>query len=278
MGQHTLYGKLNKLQIDPSLGEITVKSNGVYNAVKYQLDGFSTVIVNNPSKLAEYAGGTIEEITESDLDGATSIKEYAFYRLSSLTAVQIPDGCISIGGDAFEACINLTSVSFPDSLQSLGQRAFYGCTNLANVELPPYLTTTSGSSTFAGCTSITQVTIPGSLKTLPLSMFEGCTSLTTVTFEYGVQNIGQRVFASCPLSHIDLPSSVTSIGSMAFYNSNYSMQYAIIRSVTPPSLPTTSNAFFAPSAYPIYVPAESVDTYKSESGWSAYASRIFAID
>lgn len=235
-------------------------------------------IPSGSNKLAEYAGSTIEEITESDLAGITSIKEYAFYGLPSLTSVQIPNGCISISGAAFEACINLTSVSFPDSLQSLRQRVFYGCTNLANIELPSHLTTASGSDTFARCTSITQVTIPGSLKTLPLSMFEGCTSLTTVTFEYGVQNIGQRVFASCPLSHIDLPSSVTSIGSMAFYNTAYSMQYAIIRSVTPPSLPTTSNAFFAPSAYPIYVPAESVDTYKSASGWSAYASRIFAID
>jgi len=37
------------------------------------------------------------------------------------------------------------------------------------------------------------------------------------------------------------------------------------------------DVFYDTNNCPIYVPAASVDAYKSASGWSAYASRIQAI-
>jgi hypothetical protein len=47
-----------------------------------------------------------------------------------------------------------------------------------------------------------------------------------------------------------------------------------INAVVPPSL---NGYVFLGSSYPIYVPSESVETYKAASGWSDYASRIQAI-
>ena len=49
-----------------------------------------------------------------------------------------------------------------------------------------------------------------------------------------------------------------------------------IEATTPPSLPFGSG-FRNTNNCPIYVPAESVDAYKSATYWSDYASRIQAI-
>jgi hypothetical protein len=50
----------------------------------------------------------------------------------------------------------------------------------------------------------------------------------------------------------------------------------IVNATTPPKL-SNSNAFNNTNDCPIYVPSGSVNTYKSASGWSTYASRIQAI-
>jgi hypothetical protein len=48
-----------------------------------------------------------------------------------------------------------------------------------------------------------------------------------------------------------------------------------VEATAPPSL--GSNPFRYISFEHIYVPSESVDTYKSASGWSTYANRILPI-
>jgi len=49
----------------------------------------------------------------------------------------------------------------------------------------------------------------------------------------------------------------------------------IIESTTPPE--SGGYEFDNTNNCPIYVPSESVETYKAASGWSSYASRIQAI-
>jgi hypothetical protein len=48
-----------------------------------------------------------------------------------------------------------------------------------------------------------------------------------------------------------------------------------VNAITPPTL--GSNAFDSTNNCPIYVPAESVNTYKSATNWSTYADRIQAM-
>ena len=68
-------------------------------------------------------------------------------------------------------------------------------------------------------------------------------------------------------------SCVTTIGERAFYKCS-GLTSITINAVTPPEL--GSDAFYG-STCPIYVPEESVNAYKSASGWSTYKSRIQAI-
>lgn len=89
--------------------------------------------------------------------------------------------------------------------------------------------------------------------------------------------VGYGVFDSCTsLSSVTIGSGVTSIGWSAFANCS-SLTNVIINALTPPPL-TNSNAFNDTNAnLVIYVPAESLEAYKTESSWSGYASRIQAI-
>ena len=103
-------------------------------------------------------------------------------------------------------------------------------------------------------------------------------SITEVTAEmlYWATEIGNSAFYNCrALTSVTIPSSVTSIWDYAFRYCN-SLTSVTVEATTPPTLGT--DVFNNTTAdLVIYVPAGSVDTYKSASGWSAYASRIQAI-
>ena len=101
--------------------------------------------------------------------------------------------------------------------------------------------------------------------------FSGCSSLTSCTIGSGVTSIGSDAFSNCKsLSSIEIPNSVTSIGNYAFLYCS-GLTSITVNAVTPPKL--GGNAFAA-SSCPIYVPADSLNDYKTARGWSTYASRI----
>lgn len=259
MGQHRLYGKLNKLQINPSLGEIAINSNGIYNAVKYHLDGFSTVTVNIPSKLAEYASGTIETITSGDLAGITEIRQSAFNGLTSLRQVALPEGITTINNNAFSNCTGLETINFPASLETIGNNAFAYCSSLSSDVILSDNVTSIGNNAFSS-TAISSIKIGEGITSIPAS---ACNTIQ-----------------SCKT--IDIGSRVTSIGNSAFYYARH-CETIICRATVPPTL--ENQAFGSVGSQTtggcsLYVPSESVDAYKSDSWWTRFISseRIYAIE
>lgn len=192
----------------------------------------------------------------------------------SITAITIPSDVTSIGNYVFESCASLTSVDMPSGLTSIGQCAFFDCRSLANIDIPTGVTTI-GKSAFTQCTSIESVTIPSGVTTINEDTFENCTSLTSITIPSSIRIIGNEAFYSCTsLINIDIPSGIISIGGYAFY-ACFALTSVTVNATTPPLL--GNNAFNNTNNCPIYVPAASVSTYQSASGWSNYASRITAI-
>lgn len=145
----------------------------------------------------------------------------------------------------------LTSAAIKSGVTSIGETAFQYCYSLTSVAIPNSVTSFD-TRAFTNCISIREITIPDSVTSINTSAFYYCSSLSSIT----------------------IPNSVTSIGTSAF---NYctSLSSITVNAATPPTL--GRNAFNNTNNCPIYVPAQSVDAYKSATNWSTYASRIQAI-
>ena len=207
-------------------------------------------------------------------DGVTSIGDYAFAYCKSLTSVTVPDSVTSIGDNAFDGCKNLTSITIPDSVMSIGNNAFAYCSSLTSITVPDSVTRI-GDHAFAFCYSLTSITIPDSVTSIENSTFFYCKSLTSITIPNSVRSIGDSAFNNCTsLRSITLPDSVTSIGDNAFYYC-YCLTSITVKGELPPT--GGRNMFLDTNSAPIYVPAASVEAYKSAQYWNDYADRIQAV-
>lgn len=168
---------------------------------------------------------------------------------SAITSAEIGDCVTDISG-AFQHCSGLTAVSISNNITNING-AFFNCRKLLRIDIPSGVTTI-GYNTFSGCYTLRDVSMPSELTTIDDSAFRYCSGLTS----------------------INIPSVVTSIGSYAFANCN-SLASVTVNATTPPTL--GRQAFYASNNCPIYVPAGSVNAYKTASNWSSLSSRIQAI-
>ena len=205
---------------------------------------------------ATYTGGTTYSAEcDSSTELTTATTKPSGYQYSAMTEAVIGDCNTSIGNNAFNGCSSLTSIVIPNSVTSIGSIAFNNCTGLTSINIPNSVTSI-GQYTFLNCRSLTSIDIPNSVTTIDTQTFSGCRSLTSCTIGSGVTSIGNGVFLNC--------SGLTSI---------------TVNATTPPTLGSSvfSSTPIAGGTGYIYVPSASVNTYKSASGWSDYASRIQAI-
>ena len=196
---------------------------------------------------ATYTGGSVTT-AECDASSAITTNEITYTNLQS---VVIGDCVTSIGESAFGYCGSLTSVTIGNGVTSIGNYAFSNCSGLTSVTIHNSVTSI-GNGAFYDCSGLTSVTIPNSVTSIGYDAFRNCRSLTSLTIGSGIASIGSGAFYGC--------RNLTSV---------------TVNATTPPTL--GSNAFSSTNNYPIYVPASSVNAYKSASGWSSYASRIQAI-
>jgi uncharacterized repeat protein (TIGR02543 family) len=199
----------------------------------------------------------------------TTIGMLAFNSCSKLTSITIPSSVSSIEAGAFQSCSGLTSITIPSSVTSMGDSAFYNCYGLTSVEIPSSITSISQGA-FGACASLKSVIIPSSVTSIGISAFYQCTKLSSVTIPESVNSIGDFALAGCSnLTAVTIPASVASIGNEAFTNLNLAV--VTVRATTPPTI--GSNVFNKAVPLKIYVPAGSVDAYKTS--WSGYKDYIF---
>lgn len=90
------------------------------------------------SRFAQFAEGSLMEITEEDLRGISSICTYSFYNIKSITSITFSDSISDIESFAFYGCSNLEIIRFGanSKLDSIGTNAFDWCAKLKSVYLP----------------------------------------------------------------------------------------------------------------------------------------------
>ena len=206
------------------------------------IDGFGSNIISNT-----YSEGVGVIVFDGNV---TKIGSDAFRNCTSLTSITIPSSVISIDFEAFEGCTSLTSVTIPSSVTSIESYVFSRCKSLTSITIPSSVTIIKNCA-FEDCTSLTSITIPSSVISIGFGAFGGCTGLTSVTIPSSVTSIGSGVFDGCTgltsivvdihnkyydsrnscnaiietatngliqgCKYTLIPSSVTSIGDLAFF-------------------------------------------------------------
>ena len=179
----------------------------------------------------------------------TTLKSFTFVNAITITSVTIPSTVTSIGGSFTFRYSGLRNVTVPSSVTSWnGSYTFANCTSLKEATLNNK--SQISSYAFSNCTSLTGVTLGDKITSIANGAFQGCTSLTGVTFVDNIKSIGSNVFSGC-----------TNLTSITF------------NSTTPPTINSTSLQGI-PSTCKFYVPCSAVNTYRTASVWSSYASQI----
>ena len=237
----------------------------------------SVTIGNNVTSIGYAAFSWCSSLTSVTIgNNVTSIGYAAFSWCSSLTSVTIGNNVTEIGKQVFYNCSSLTSVTIGNNVTSIGNYAFYNCSSLTSVTIPDGVTSI-GYAAFSLCSNLTSVTIPDGVTSIEQRAFYNCSSLTSVTIGNNVTSIGNYAFYDCSsLTSITIPDGVVSIGQSAFYNCS-SLTSVYCKSTTPP---TGGWDMFYNNAFgrKIYVPRNSVNAYRSVSGWSEYYSDIVGYD
>ena len=222
-------------------------------------DYLTNVTFEDNSKLETIQQGVFSELTnlESITFGTNSslktIGDSAFYK-TGITSIVIPRSVTSIGNNTFSDCDYLTNVTFEDnsSLETIGDYAFAD-TGITSIVIPNSVTSIENHAflrspnkigaltdvTFEDNSSlkkigvgafynnsITSIVIPNSVISIEnyafFVEFPRIGALTDVSFEENskLEIIGDQVFANTGITSIVIPSSVKSIGLIAFFECN----------------------------------------------------------
>ena len=192
--------------------------------------------------------------------------------MQQIDSVIIESGVTTLGASAFSGFPTLKLVVLPNSLKTIGENAFEGCGSLTNIKIPnsvQYI----GNEAFMYCSVLQSVVLPEHLSEITANLFAFCSSLQSVQMYDEVATIGWNAFIMCrALSTITLPSSMQEIRGSAFANCS-GLRSIECDAVTPPVLADAdNNSVFSnvPSSIPLYVPAQSVQAYQSDAGWSYF--------
>ena len=229
---------------------------------------------------------SIEEQTFSDCSyleeielpyNITNIGNSAFYGCMRLSSIKIRGTVTSIGSLAFGYCSSLKTIDLPPTIEKIGVQAFKRCTSLNKIILPLKLTTIK-SSAFEGCTSLTSINLTPNLsfnETTDNYIFSGCTTLSNVIISSGIKVIPQDMFRGCTsLKQITIPTSVTTIGGLAFYQSGLEKVY--VHCTTPPNMITSF--YEIPTSCKLYVPKGYSNIYTNSTYWKSSFNEIIEME
>ena len=210
-----------------SLAQINVtEGNTQYKGIDgnlYSADGKTLIM---------YAMGKTDRSFEIP-DGVATIGEKAFAYVSRLDEVIFPESLTTISDHAFMMCTSLSGVVIPNGVRTIGKSAFYSCTDLTTVEISRSVTSI-GILAFSNCTSLTEIKVAA-----------GNTSFKDIDgnlYNYAGSKLIQYAIGKTDKS-LEIPASVTTIGSFAFRDCKYIEKVTLAAS----SRLTTieSGAFFA---------------------------------
>ena len=209
------------------ISEMAGRPKGSYTSS----DGKLSVLDLSDAKIVSGGGSYYEEYgcVKEYYSKNDEIGDWTFYKCSCLTSLTLPSGVTSIGEYAFQDCSNLTSVILPSKLASIGYWAFHHCSSLKSLTLPSSLTSISWNAFGASNLNDVRYEIYGDLATYiqsdhpeipvacPIKYYLNGQEITNIEIPSSVTSIGSHVFDGCSeLTSLNLSSNFTSISRYAF--------------------------------------------------------------
>lgn len=257
-----------------------------------------------PSTITAIGNGAFAETGLKNIvipEGVTSIELQAFENCQDLESVTLPQSLKKLGYHVF-ANSGLTSLVIPEGITYLPQGTFNGCKNLETVTLPTTLETIEYNA-FSN-SGLTSIFIPKGVTNISSTSFNYCGKLSTISVSdenttYDSRNncnaiiqtatnqilrgtsntiipntatsIGDNAFNDInSLTSIVIPESVTSIGQYAFRFCN-SLAEVVCKAKVAPQLKSDAFSNDVLSKATLYVPEESVESYKADGEWKKFS-------
>jgi autotransporter-associated beta strand protein len=246
---------LDSGSLAPAVATLLVDSSVALPTVSAaaQAGDFTYETADGAVTITAYTGAGGSVVIPEVIDGlpVTTIGDYAFSGLTSITSLIIGNSVTGIGMGAISDCSGLASVTIGNAVTSIGLFAFSGCTSLASVFIPASVTDLGGAA-FSNCSSLTAIevdgantvyasadgvlfnkaltvliqcparksgdyAVPDGVELIAGDAFSQCTFLTSVTTGNSVTSIGPWAFNDCSsLGRVVIGSGVASIGRGAF--------------------------------------------------------------
>lgn len=144
------------------------------------------------------------------------IERRAFYE-TGLKEITLPDNLTSIGSGAF-AGTYLKDIVIPQKTSLIEHGAFHDCEKLESVKILGNAIDAINDYTFADCFNLKNVIFSDSVEYIESYAFRNCFGLQNIKLPKYLDYIEDHAFNGCGLTDIEIPESVTAIGSFAFGN------------------------------------------------------------
>ena len=161
----------------------------------------------------------------------TELGSYALQWQGTMTALEIPEGVTTLGFQSVQCCYNLSSISLPKSLKRIMNGAFnynafdkgkFIIDDLAwwcSIQFDAYSSNPLSSAKHVYSdkdTEITDLVIPEGVTRIGSYAFVNCEGIKSVTFPSTLTSIGSNAFYQSGLESVAIPEGVTEIEEYTF--------------------------------------------------------------